>query len=272
MLGTGGMGRAMGGRLLEQGHEVVVWDRTREAAEGVDGATVADDPAAAVRDAEVVLTVLRDGDAVAEVAARFLPALPDRAVWVQASTVGVEAADRLREQAGDAGDRLLDAPVSGSTQPAAQGQLGWLVAGPDAALETARPVLEALGHVTHVGTGSAGSRLKLAVNTWMTAATVAFAESLVACDRLGVDRQAFLGVLSGGPLGMPYLAQKAELIAQGDYPAGFPVELALKDVELSEAAGAHGIPTLEHVATVLRRARDAGHGREDLASVVEVVP
>ena len=112
--------------------------------------------------------------------------------------------------------------------------------------------------------------MKLAVNVWMTAATVALADSLSTCDRLGVDREQFLAALDGGPLNMPYGQQKAQLMAKKEYPAGFPVELALKDVDLARDAGATDVPTIEHVAEILHRAVDAGHGRDDLAAVAEV--
>jgi 3-hydroxyisobutyrate dehydrogenase len=267
------MGAAMVRRLRTQGHDVVVWDRTREKAValGDTGATVADDVADAAAAADVVITMLTNGDAVNQVADALLPALGSDTVWVQASTVGARWADRLRERTDEAGARMLDAPVSGSTAPAEQGSLIWLVSGAADDVERARPVLEALGsRVQHVGERQEASRLKLAVNVWMTSATVALADSLAVCDRLGVPRDEFLAALDGGPLSMPYAQQKAALMEKRDYPAGFPVELAMKDVDLAREAGATDVPTIEHVGEVLRRAIDEGHGREDLAAVAEV--
>jgi 3-hydroxyisobutyrate dehydrogenase len=166
---------------------------------------------------------------------------------------------------------MLDAPVSGSTQPAREGKLGWLVAGPMGAVEAARPVLDALGdRVLVVGTGQEASRLKLVVNTWMTAATVAMADALAACDRLGLPRAALLNVLAGGPLGMPYALQKAQLMTAGDYAPGFPIELALKDVRLAAEVLGHQ-PLLEYaVEERLLRAVEAGHSRDDVAAVATV--
>src|SRR4051794_30791400 len=94
---------------------------------------------------------------------------------------------------------MLDAPVSGSTEPARSGKLSWLVSGPHDAVENARPVLDALGErVLVVGTHQEASRLKLVVNTWMTAVTVAMADALTAADRLGIPRQALLDVVGEG--------------------------------------------------------------------------
>ncbi len=121
-----------------------------------------------------------------------------------------------------------------------------------------------------VGAGQEASRLKLVVNTWMTAATVAMADSLSLCDRLGVPRSALLQVLGGGPLAMPYALQKAQLMTERDYPAGFPVELALKDIRLAEEADGLEAPLMHVLEDRLRRTVEAGHARDDLAAVAAV--
>lgn len=273
ILGAGGMGSAMALRLSETGHRVTIWDRHPEHASEVAGAgvTAVADAASAVAGASVVITMVTNGEAVHAVAEQMLSAMRPDAVWVQASTVGAEWTDRLRALA-DANSRtMLDAPVSGSTGPARTGTLSWLVSGSAGAVEVARPVLDALGErVLVVGTAGEANRLKLVVNTWMTAATVAMADALAACDRLGVARSALLDVLSGGPLAMPYALQKAELMGTGEFTAGFPVELALKDIRLTEQAEGQQPPLVHAVEERLQRAVDAGHGRDDVAAVAAV--
>ncbi len=273
ILGAGAMGSAMALRLIDTGHQVTVWNRNRERLVPLAdaGATVADDIAAAVADAAVVITMLTDGDAVRSVAEQLLPAMRADAVWVQASTVGAEWADRIRSLAEEAGRTLLDAPVSGSTGPARTGALTWLVAGSPDAVQAARPVLDALGqHVLVVGEHQQASRLKLIVNAWMTAATVAMADALNASNQLGVPREALLDVLAGGPLGMTYALQKAQLMMTHDYTPGFPVELALKDIRLLEHAEQHPTRLLYELDRRLTSAADAGHARDDLAAVATV--
>ena len=165
--GTGRMGTAMALRLLETGHAVTVWNREREHLGPLAdaGAVVAIDVATAVADTPVVITIVTDGEAVSSLASQLLPALDTDAVWVQASTVGAAWADRLREQANAAGRAMLDAPVSGSTQPAREGALSWLIAGAESAIEIARPALDALGQrVLVVGRRQEASRLKLIIN------------------------------------------------------------------------------------------------------------
>jgi 3-hydroxyisobutyrate dehydrogenase len=273
ILGAGGMGSAMAERLSETGHQVIIWDRNPDhtnQASG-DGVTAAADAASAVADASVVITMVTNGEAVNAIAEQMLPAMRPDAVWVQASTVGAEWADRLRALADADGRTMLDAPVSGSTGPARNGTLSWLVAGPAAAVESARPALDALGErVLVVGTAGEASRLKLVVNTWMTAATVAIADALAACDRLGLARSALLDVLAGGPLAMPYALQKAKLMTDREFTAGFPVELALKDIRLTEQAEGLQPPLIHAVEQRLQRAVDAGHGRDDVAAVATV--
>jgi 3-hydroxyisobutyrate dehydrogenase len=273
ILGAGRMGSVMAARLADTGHNVTIWDRHPDHASRLTGigVTAAADAASAVAGASVVITMLTNGEAVHAVAEQMLPAMRPDAVWVQASTVGAEWADRLRALADANGRTMLDAPVSGSTGPARNGKLSWLVAGPTTAVDAARPVLDALGErVLVVGARQEASRLKLVVNTWMTAATVAMADVLAACDRLGIPRSALIEVVAGGPLAMPYALQKAQLMTDRDFTAGFPVELALKDIRLTEQAAGLQPPLVHALEERLQRAVDAGHARDDLAAVAAV--
>jgi 3-hydroxyisobutyrate dehydrogenase len=270
ILGAGRMGTAMALRLLDTGHDVTVWNRDpqRLAPLVAAGAHAASDVAAAVANARVVVTIVTDGDAVSSLGRMMLPAMRDDAVWVQASTVGADWADRLRDQAEANSRTMLDAPVSGSTDPARHGALTWLVSGAPEAVTTARPALEALGQrVFVVGDRQEASRLKLIVNAWMTAATVAMADALEASDRLGVPRDALLDVLADGPLGMPYALQKARLMTAHEYTPGFSVELALKDIRLFEETATPTPPLLEALDRRLSSAVHAGHAHDDLAAV-----
>ena len=271
VVGAGALGAAMAARLGESGHEVRLWNRTEEraraAAAQARGVTAVGAATEAVSGASVVITVLRDGDAVAEVMADAIAGVDKGAVWIQASTVGPRSAHALADLARDHGVAYLDAPVSGSTTPAREGKLVWLVAGEDVALSRARPVLDALGSsVLHVGPGVEGSSLKLAVNAWMTAATVAMSDVLALCDALGIDHATFVTALEAGPLAMPYELQKVSSMDAGTYTAGFAVQLALKDINLAAELAAPS-PLLQVVHDRLERAVAAGHGSDDLAAV-----
>jgi 3-hydroxyisobutyrate dehydrogenase len=121
-----------------------------------------------------------------------------------------------------------------------------------------------------LGRRQEASRLKLIVNAWMTAATVAMADALKASDELGVPRDALLEVLIDGPLGMPYALQKAQLMTAQDYTPGFPVELALKDIRLIEQAEKQAPPLVRELDRRLTSAASAGYAQDDLAAVAAV--
>jgi 3-hydroxyisobutyrate dehydrogenase len=128
-------------------------------------------------------------------------------------------------------------------------------------------VLDDLGSsVLHVGNGVEGSSLKLAVNAWMTAATVAMSDVLALCDHLGISHASFVAALNAGPLAMAYEMQKIRLMDDGAYEPGFAVGLALKDLELA-AASADPSPLLQTVRDRLKLTVAAGHGNDDLAAV-----
>jgi 3-hydroxyisobutyrate dehydrogenase len=271
VIGAGALGAAMAARLGETGDQVRLWNRTAERARAASaqatGVTAVESLSEAVAGAPVVITVLRDGEAVTEVMSDAITELAPGAVWVQASTIGPVSARSLAQLADEHGVAFLDAPVSGSTTPARQGRLVWLVAGRDDVLAQARPTLDALGSsVLHVGTGVEGSALKLVVNAWMTAATVAMSDVLSLCDTLDLDHSTFAEALEAGPLAMPYALQKLQLMDERSFEPGFAVQLALKDVDLA-AASAGLSPLLQVVRDRLERTVEAGHGQDDLAAV-----
>lgn len=275
VIGAGALGAAMATRLAEGGFDVCLWNRTAARAEEVAaesaGVLAARTVAVAVADADIVLTVLRDGPAVAAVAEEMLPAMSSNAVWVQVSTVGPVDAHKLRDIAASHGITFLDAPVSGSTPQARQGALLWLVSGQDAAVDVARPVLKVLGkEINVVGAGLEASALKLAVNTWLAASTVATADVLKVCEALEVPHETLVRTLQATPLAMPYAFAKIDLMEKQQYPAGFAVDLALKDLELTLQNAKLRLPFLEAVRERLKATVRAGHGREDVAAVYEV--
>jgi 3-hydroxyisobutyrate dehydrogenase len=271
IVGAGALGAAMAARLGETGHEVRLWNRTPERARAAAGpsdhVTAVESFSEAVAGASVVVTVLRDGDAVTSVMTDGIGHLDEGAVWVQASTIGPESAGALAELAARHGVAFLDAPVSGSTTPARQGKLVWLVAGDKDVLGRAEGVLNDLGSsVMLVGSGVEGSSLKLVVNAWMATATVAMSDSLGLCDGLGISHEMFAEALKAGPLAMPYALVKLQLMDDRAFEPGFAVQLALKDVDLADQAV--GLtPLFRTVRERLQATVTVGHGDQDLAAV-----
>jgi 3-hydroxyisobutyrate dehydrogenase len=273
VLGTGTMGAPMARNLLAAGLEVRVWNRTRDKAAPLadDGARVAEDPAAAVRGADVVLTMLDVADAVRETIAAAAPGLTREQVWVQASTVGVEGTQGLASLAEDLGPRFVDAPVLGTLGPAQDGALVVLASGPDDAIDAAQPVFDAIGSRTmRVGRAGAGTRLKLVANSWVLAVTAATAEAFALAQGLDLDPRMFVEAVSGGPLDLPYLHVKGQAMLDDAYPPAFSVRNALKDARLvGDAAGAAGVRNgiAAVAAEHLDRAVQAGHGEDDMAAL-----
>ena len=275
LLGIGLMGSAMAHRLLEQGIGVVAWDRNDEhvRALGSRGAEPANTPRDVVGRAGVVITMLPTAAVILDVVEPLLEDWPPDAVWLQMSSVGAAEADQLTRVAEAHAITLVDAPVSGSTHPAEEGQLTILASGPDSARAAVQPVFEALAsRVLWVGEAGMGSRLKLATNHWMIASVAALAESMHLCEAMGLDQQHFIALLDGGPLGSGYALQKLDEMRQHQYPAGFPVRLALKDLELVREIEQGSEITMPLLDVVLERfaAASTELGDQDLAAIYEL--
>jgi 3-hydroxyisobutyrate dehydrogenase len=257
LLGTGLMGAPMGRNLVAAGHEVHAWNRTRERAEKVDGATVHDTPAEACVGAEVVVTMLSDGDAVGD-AMRDVE-LGD-AVWAQMSTIGTAATERL------ARGEFVDAPVLGSTPAAEQGALTVLASG---SFERCRPVFDAVGKTIDLGPEpGTGQRMKLVLNHWVLALVEGVAETVLLAERLGVAPEKFLEIIDGGALGPPYAKLKGTNMIERRYEPNFSLKLARKDAELI-AEMAADLPLVRLISERMAVAISVGHGDDDFSAVVE---
>jgi 3-hydroxyisobutyrate dehydrogenase len=273
VLGTGIMGSAMARGLAGAGIDTTVWDRTAAATGPLAGAgvRVAGSAAEAVAGASVVVTMLPDGDAVSAVMFDgTADALAEDAAWAQMGTIGVAAtqllADRMTRVRPDV--LFVDAPVSGSKGPAEKGQLLILASGPPAAVAVVAPVFDVIGRKTvWLGEAGAGSRMKLAVNAYMSVLIEGVAEALELVDRLGIDAGKLDEVIEGGPLDAPIADAKLHKMQRGDYAPEFPLQWALKDVDLAiEAAGGDAPPLLAALSRQWRAAVQAGHGREDVSA------
>jgi 3-hydroxyisobutyrate dehydrogenase len=270
VLGAGGMmGLPMARNLARAGIDVRAWNRTREKAEPLaeDGVAVCDSPREAAEGAAIVLTMLGDDDAVVSAAGDALGANPE--VWLQMSTLGIEGTERCTRLAAERDVAFVDAPVLGTVAPAEQGELVVLASGPADLRDRLVPVFDAVGKRTvWAGPAGAGSRLKLATNTWILAVVEGAAETLALAEGIGVDPASVLDALSGGPLDMPYLQMKGAMMIQRDFPASFKLALAAKDAGLvADAARGHGLdlPLVDTVREQMARVAEE-HGDEDMAA------
>jgi 3-hydroxyisobutyrate dehydrogenase len=276
VLGTGTMGAPMARNLARAGLPVAAWNRTPAKAEALaaEGVRTAGTPRAAAAEAEVLVTMLADGPAVEAVVRGpdgALDALPDGAIWIQMSTVGAAAAERLAALAAEHGVGFVDAPVLGSAEPAERGELIVLASGPDEVRDRCGPVFDAVGNrVFWLGPAGVGSRLKVVVNAWLMSTTAALGETVALAEKLDVDPAQFLEVTDRGALGALYTELNGPAMAERSFPLNFPLELATKDAALALEAAAEDVDLRVFAATHAQfaRAEELGHGRRDWAAVI----
>ena len=216
-----------------------------------------------VTDVNVVESIARDQG--------MLAALAPGAVWVQMSTIGVAGIERVAALVGSerADVTLIDAPVSGSKEPAEEGKLTIFASGPDEVRPRLDPLFDALGQRTiWVGPVGAGSRLKLVANVWLALSAEAVNTSVALAGQLGLEAETVVKALAGGPLVSPWQAAKLERIVHNDFSVQFALALALKDVHLAlEAAGDDRFRALASLADEWEQVVDRGLGDRDLTVV-----
>jgi 3-hydroxyisobutyrate dehydrogenase len=289
VLGAGGtMGFPITRNIARAGFAVRAWNRSGEKAEplAADGAYIAGSPPDAATGAGIVITMLADEEAVMgsmegpdgalsvmsgtdDPRAPSAPDGPDHALWVQMSTIGVEATKRCAAQADRAGVGFVDAPVLGSRQPAEERKLVVLESGPEEARPRLQPIFDVIGHRTiRVGEAGAGTRLKLVTNSWIVAVVEVGAETMALAEGLGLDPGLFFQALEDSALDLPYLRMKGRAMAERDFTPVFRLTLAAKDASLiRRAAEIHGLdlPVLEAVAQRLAEGAKE-HGEKDFSA------
>jgi 3-hydroxyisobutyrate dehydrogenase len=274
VIGAGIMGSAMARNLVAAGLHTRVWDRSAAATGplGEAGAAVAASAADAVQDADVVITMLPTAEVVESVIfdGGVADAFADGCTWAQMGTIGVEATRRTRDRlaAQRPSVRFVDAPVSGSKGPAEQGQLLILASGPASAADRLGPVFAILGRKTvWLGQAGQGSLMKLVVNAYMSILIEGVAETMELADQFGIGHQQLADCIAGGPLDAPIADAKLHKMDRGDYGAEFPLEWALKDVDLAiDMAGGQAPPLLAALSGQWHAAVAAGHGRQDISA------
>lgn len=240
-IGLGNMGAPMAANLSKAGHAVTGFDVAAPMPEGV---TAAESAAKAASGADVVITMLPDGNILRKVADQVIPAMKNGAILLDCSTVDVESARAVADQATAAGLRALDAPVSGGIGGAQAGTLTFMVGGGDGAFADAKPLFDIMGQkAVHCGLSGNGQAAKICNNMILGATMVATCEAFALADKLALDRQAMFDVVSTSSgyswtmnayCPAPGIGPKSP--ADNDYKPGFASELMLKDLRLSQQA------------------------------------
>jgi len=267
----------MAGRLLEAGHELWVWNRSRSKAEalGEAGAKIAASPAEAASNATVVITMLSTPDALGDVVwgrDGVAAGIAAGATLVDMSTVGPATARELERRLPD-GVGIVDAPVLGSVPQAESGSLKIFAGGTKDAYDGVAEVLGILGEPSYLGPLGSGAAMKLVVNSTLGALMTGLGEAMALGDALKLDPSVVLDVLEGSPAG-PMVSQKRPNIESGTFPPAFKLSLARKDMDLvvqaSERAGLD--PRVGRAAREwIEEADESGLGDFDYSAVVAQV-
>jgi 3-hydroxyisobutyrate dehydrogenase-like beta-hydroxyacid dehydrogenase len=275
-LGLGIMGSRMAANLARAGFELTVWNRTGSTAQAfaeAHAATTAPTPADAAEGAEIVLTMLVDGQQVESVLSSAVPG--EGALCIDCSTIGPTATRAIAAQLSKRGASMLDAPVTGSAPRAEDGTLTIMAGGSTEDFERARPVLEAMGKlIVHAGPLGHGQMIKVINNAVAAANTATVGQALLVAARAGVDLEALVEVMGAGSGGSTMLELKAGPMRRHDYTTLFKLEHMLKDVRLClEEAQAAGAPFAFAALTreILSAAAGRGHGDDDFAALIEVL-
>jgi 3-hydroxyisobutyrate dehydrogenase len=281
VVGTGRMGSAMVGRLVGAGHEVTVYNRTRARAEAVAAEhdlLVAATPRDVASAAEVVVVSLADDAAIRAAylgADGLIAGLRPGTVVADTSTVDPATLQALGPDVARAGATLIDTPVSGSVSTVQSGALLVMAGGDPAALDLARPALEAFaGRIIPLGPLGSGATMKLVVNAMVHALNAALAEALVLAEKAGVERSAAYEVIASSAVAAPFVLYKRVAYEKPEgSPVAFALDLVAKDLDLAGTLAARvgaEVPQLTTNRAVVQRALDAGLGQADLSALATV--
>jgi 3-hydroxyisobutyrate dehydrogenase len=280
-LGLGNMGGPMATNLVAGAHAVRGFDPVPSAVAAAEehGAAVFGSAADAVRDADVVVTMLPSGEVVKRCYAEILPVARPGALFIDSSTISVDDAREVHALAGSRGFAQLDAPVSGGVRGAIAGTLAFMVGGEESALERARPVLQPMaGKIIHCGAAGAGQAAKICNNMVLAVQQIAIGEAFVLAEKLGLSAQSLFDVITGATgncwavhTNCPVPGLVPTSPANNAFKPGFATALMNKDLGLAMDALASTVasaPLGSHAADIYAKFA-VEHGDLDFSAVIE---
>ena len=279
-VGLGMMGSRMVERLLNAGHTVTGYNRTKSRAEKLieQGMQWADTPREAALAGEIVFSNVMNSEALLAVnhgEHGLLAGLKANQIYIDMSTVSPTIIKQLAQQVAEKGAFMLDAPVSGSKLTLEQGKLAIMVSGDESAFERAKPVLEVIGPtVMYVGESSQAMALKLAINISIVTQVLTFIEGVLLAERYGIPRRRAVEVMLNSAIASPALKYRGPFVADMPDEAWFDVEMTQKDIQLAlDLSRELGVPlpTTSVTRDILTAARGSGLGNKDFAIMVRVL-
>lgn len=277
-IGLGIMGSRMAANLQKHGNSLVVFNRTRAKAEPLLSpcGTFSDSPAKLAEQVDLLFTMLAHPGAVEQAALGvdgFLNHLRPNALWVDCSSVNPSFSKKMAAEAARREVHFVDAPVTGSAAPAAEGKLIFWVGADAADLERIRPLLLSMGNkIVHAGGHGMGTSIKMVVNLLLGTGMAAFAEAMALGEGLGLSSKMLFDSLLGTPAVAPFLTAKREKIESGNYEAEFPLRWMQKDMHLASVSAYESgvaIPLTNVTKEIFLLAMRGGHDTEDFSAVCE---
>jgi 3-hydroxyisobutyrate dehydrogenase-like beta-hydroxyacid dehydrogenase len=279
-VGLGVMGRSIVRRLLTGGHQVTVWNRTREKAEPLlsEGARWADNPGEVAAAGEFVFTMVTNTEAVRAVTDGedgILAGLRPGSIYIDMSTASPANTRALAERVTAAGASMLDSPVSGTSVTVDQGKASLMVGGAPDAFKRAKPVLEAIGpKVIHVGPSGSAVTMKIAVNLSLAVQMLAFSEGVLLAEKSGIPREKAVEVMLASVIASPMVAYRGPLVLGHPEEVWFDCHMMQKDLNLALELGRQRevpLPTTAVTNELLTAANGMGIGERDFAVLFDVL-
>ncbi len=279
-IGLGIMGSRMAANLQKSGFYLILHNRTRDKANLLlaNGATWADTPAGAARQADLLLTMLSTPEAVTETAMGengFLSQLKPGAIWVDCTTVNPSFSCHMAALAQARGVQFVDAPVGGSKDPAEKGQLLFFVGGRPEDVAVCQPLFSVMGRQTfHLGDIGMGASMKMVFNSIMGASMLVFCEAMALGQSLGLSQKTLLDTLSTTPIMAPFITPKKAKFESGQYDVEFPLQWLRKDLHLATTSAYEQnlpLPLLNAAKEVYTQAMRAGFSGEDYSAIYAFV-
>ncbi len=277
LVGTGIMGSAIARRLLKSGYRLTVYNRTRAKAEqlGGLGALVADTPMQVARDSDLVITVVKDAEAVEQVAFGengLVHGRHDGLVLADVSTISPLASRTIAKRLWDAGITMLDTPVMGGPKLAEEGTLVVMVGGRKEVYERYRSVFDTIGNKTfHLGGNGNAHAMKLALNLQIAMIALALSEGITLARSSGLKPETFLEILNTTYFRTGMSERKGPKMIRNDFETSFALKMMMKDLHtINGAAGDFGValPMASLAEQVYRAAANSGFGDLDYTGIL----
>ncbi|SEW16337.1 3-hydroxyisobutyrate dehydrogenase [Chryseobacterium wanjuense] len=268
-IGLGNMGHPMAKNLEKAGFYLSVYNRTAEKAEDFkEKSKVCSTVSELVQNSDIIFTMLTNDTAVKAVYEEIFTQNITGKLFIDMSTISPEASREMADAIKIKEGRFIDAPVAGSTKPAAEGTLIILAGGEEKDIERAKPYLQKLGKVIkHLGKNGKGIAAKLSVNYFISIIYQGLAETILFSDKLGIDRKDMLEIINESASGSGATKVKTPLLIDDQYEPAFALDLMLKDILLAKNAGAD-FPLSKTLIETYQSAHDAGFGKDDVIGII----